>query len=61
MKFDAVIGNPPYQDTSKGDNDTFKAPLYNLFTDLAYKLSDRVSLITPARYLLAREAPQKME
>lgn len=60
MKFDAVIGNPPYQDTSKGDNDTFKAPLYNLFTDLAYKLSDRVSLITPARYLFgAGSTPKK--
>ena len=51
MKFDAVIGNPPYQDISIGDNDTYRPPLYNYFTDLAYKLSDRVSLITPARYL----------
>lgn len=51
MKFDAVIGNPPYQDTSKGDNDTFRPPLYNLFSELSYKLSDKVSLITPARYL----------
>lgn len=51
MKFDAVVGNPPYQDTTKGDNDTFAPPIYNYFMDLSYKLSDRVTLITPARFL----------
>lgn len=51
MKFDAVIGNPPYQDTSKGDNDKYAPPIYNNFMDLAYKLSDLSILITPARFL----------
>ena len=51
MKFDVVIGNPPYQDETKGDNDTYRAPIYNNFMDLAYELSDLVSLITPARFL----------
>lgn len=51
MKFDVVIGNPPYQDVSKGDNDTFTPPIYNNFMDLSYQLSDLVTLITPARFL----------
>lgn len=51
MKFDAVVGNPPYQDTAKGENDTFTPSIYNLFMDLSYKLSNKVTLITPARFL----------
>ena len=49
MKFDFVIGNPPYQD---GDSEASrKPPVYNLFMDAAFKISDRVELITPARFL----------
>ena len=51
MKFDVVIGNPPYQDETKGDNSTFAPPVYNLFMDLSYKLADLTTLITPARFL----------
>lgn len=51
MKFDVVIGNPPYQDEAKGDNDTFAPPIYHSFMDLSYKLADLVTLITPARFL----------
>lgn len=51
MKFDAVVGNPPYQDTTKGDNDKFSPPIYHYFMELAYKISDKVTLITPARFL----------
>ncbi|MBB1122845.1 Eco57I restriction-modification methylase domain-containing protein [Limosilactobacillus albertensis] len=51
LKFDVVIGNPPYQDESKGDNDNYRAPIYNEFYDLAEQLSDIVTLITPARFL----------
>lgn len=51
MKFDVVIGNPPYQDESKGDNDNYRAPIYNNFMDLSYRISDLVTLITPARFL----------
>lgn len=50
MKFDAVVGNPPYQEEAKGDTNRAE-PIYHLFIDLAFKLSDRVSLITPARFL----------
>lgn len=51
MKFDVVIGNPPYQDEAKGDNDTFAPPIYHSFMDLSYRLADLVTLITPARFL----------
>ena len=48
MKFDAVVGNPPYQEATK---DTSDKPVYHLFMDTAFKLSDKVTFITPARYL----------
>jgi hypothetical protein len=48
MNFSAVIGNPPYQE--EGLN-TRKPPIYHLFYDVAFDLSDKVSLITPARFL----------
>lgn len=48
MKIDAIIGNPPYQMTSENTSD---APVYHLFIDLASLLAQRVSLLTPARYL----------
>lgn len=51
MKFDVVIGNPPYQDSTTGDNDTYAAPIYSDFMNLSYALSDLVTLITPARFL----------
>ena len=31
MKFDFVIGNPPYQDQTIGENKGFAPPVYNLF------------------------------
>jgi hypothetical protein len=48
MKFDAVVGNPPYQEATK---DTSDKPVYHLFMETAFKLSDKVTFITPARYL----------
>ena len=51
MKFDYVIGNPPYQDNTLGDNATYAPPVYHLFLDAAYTVSDRVELIHPARFL----------
>ena len=48
MKFDVVIGNPPYQDDIGAGSDT---PIYNYFMDNAYRVSDKVCLITPARFL----------
>ena len=48
MKFDFVIGNPPYQETLEHTSD---AQIYNYFMDAAYNISDRVELITPAKFL----------
>lgn len=51
MKFDFVIGNPPYQDETLGKNDTYAPPIYNHFMDEAYKVATKVELIHPARFL----------
>ena len=50
MKFDFIIGNPPYQDDPKMGS-TRALPIYNAFMEEAYEISDRVLLITPARFL----------
>ncbi|WP_329758645.1 Eco57I restriction-modification methylase domain-containing protein [Allisonella histaminiformans] len=50
MKFDVVIGNPPYQQEGKGDNARAE-PIYHDFMELSYKLSDLTTLITPGRFL----------
>lgn len=49
-KFDFVIGNPPYQEEKKSDSPR-DLPVYDKFMSEAYKLSDRVMFITPARFL----------
>lgn len=51
MKFDFIIGNPPYQDETLGENATYAPPIYHLFLDESYKIADRVELIHPARFL----------
>lgn len=48
MKFDAVVGNPPYQEETAAVR---KPPIYHYFYNIAFELSDRVSLITPGRFL----------
>lgn len=48
MKFDVVIGNPPYQESLKNTSDK---PVYNFFMEEAYKLADKVMFITPGRFL----------
>jgi site-specific DNA-methyltransferase (adenine-specific) len=51
MKFDVIVGNPPYQMSGGGggSNDT---PLYNVFVDEAIKLNPRfVSMIIPSRWM----------
>ena len=48
MKFDYIIGNPPYQDETEGTSDI---PVYNDFMDAAYDIGCKVELITPARFL----------
>ncbi len=51
MKFDFIIGNPPYQEEQEGDNKTYAPPIYNLFLENSYMVADRVEMIHPARFL----------
>lgn len=51
MKFDFIIGNPPYQDETLGDNKGFAPPIYHKFLENAYKIADAVEMIHPARFL----------
>lgn len=51
LKFDVIIGNPPYQDETIGDNKTYAPPIYHKFLDESYKLADKVLMIHPARFL----------
>ena len=51
MKFDFIIGNPPYQDETLGDNKGFAPPIYHLFMDETNKVANHVELIHPARFL----------
>lgn len=48
MKFDVIIGNPPYQEELEG---TSNPPIYNFFMDESYKNAQIAELITPARFL----------
>ena len=51
MKFDFVIGNPPYQDNDTQSKNNFAPPVYHLFMDAAFSVATKVELITPARFL----------
>lgn len=57
MKFNAIVGNPPYQEEN---GNTRKPPVYHHFYDIAFKLCDKVSLITPGRFLFrAGQTPKE--
>ena len=53
MKFDVVIGNPPYQDNTLGDNDTYAPAIYPSFMEESFQIGRKVCLITPGRYLFS--------
>ena len=50
LKFSAVVGNPPYQLTNKGDGNGADS-LYHFFLDLGKELGPLNTMIHPARFL----------
>ena len=56
MKFDAIVGNPPYQEniSDSSKNSSLSKQLFPTFIQNTIKLnSDYVSLITPSRWFTA--------
>ncbi|MDR0950845.1 MAG: Eco57I restriction-modification methylase domain-containing protein [Candidatus Ancillula sp.] len=49
IKFDVVIGNPPYQEDIEGRGE--QPPVYNYFLDAGYEISNFACFIHPARFL----------
>lgn len=58
MKFDFAIGNPPYNVEAPGDS-TSEKPVYHSFMNEAFKVAERIELITPARFLFNAGATPK--
>ena len=53
VKFDVVVGNPPYQEnvSKSKDNDSLGKQLFPSFIELSFKLAEKYcSLITPSRW-----------
>lgn len=56
MKFDVVIGNPPYQLAGEARDE----PIYHNFIDSSQKIGNKACLITPGRFLFnAGQTPKE--
>ncbi|MFB9860603.1 Eco57I restriction-modification methylase domain-containing protein [Salinicoccus siamensis] len=59
LKFDVIIGNPPYQNEGVGEV-ARDEPIYNKFMEESYKIASKVCFVTPARFLFnAGQTPKK--
>ena len=51
VKFNAVVGNPPYQMADGGGDGSSAKPIYNTFVDIAKDVSEKyISMIIPSRW-----------
>lgn len=51
MKFNVIVGNPPYQQKDEGTNKNSASPIYDQFVSLAKNLNtDIISMIMPTRW-----------
>ena len=52
MKFNAIVGNPPYQEMDGGGTGDSSKPIYNKFIEIGKKISpDYLSMIFPSRWM----------